>query len=97
MSTIDEDFILSMREYRARGMISQASLAKTLQGRGLSKMTQATIWSIEAGRRRVTLAEAINIALVLGFTIPGVDPADEVRALRRRIDRARMALDGEGD
>lgn len=64
--TASENFRLRMREVRERAGISQVALASRLAELGYGALKRDQIVAIEAGRRRVTLDDALAISAALG-------------------------------
>lgn len=78
---IDVDRLIGSRlvDLRSSSGVSQAYLAREMVGRGFSKWSQATVWSVEAGRRPIRLSEAIALATILGATVSDFNPNVELR------------------
>lgn len=64
----DTDARIGKRLQELRGELSQAALASAMAERG-HKWSQATVWSVETGRRPIRLAEADDVASICGFDI----------------------------
>ena len=64
----DTDARIGKRLATLRGDMSQAALAAAMAERG-HKWSQATVWSVEQGKRPIRLAEADDVASICGFDI----------------------------
>jgi kynureninase len=84
----DSDAQIGKRLAELRGDTSQANLAAAMAERG-HKWSQATVWSVEAAKRPLRLAEAADVAAILGI---------EVRELlvQDRVQKTLSALLHEG-
>lgn len=96
---------LSVARFRAASGLSQQQVADQMRELGW-RWVQPTVWSIEQGRRPLRLAEAADLAGVLGTEMdaflasPDEDPIErliaglvsEVAVLRRRRDDAEARL-----
>lgn len=77
-----------------RGELSQSALADRMRERGW-KWSQATVWSVEQGERPLRLAEAVDLAEVLGGRVPellGSERANAARMVRTLVEETVAAL-----
>lgn len=79
MDTRDERIgknILSLR-----GGMSQKEVAEKMAARGW-KWSQATVWSVEAGKRPIKFAEAVDICWIFGVQLSALEgDSDEMQAV----------------
>jgi len=102
MESRDADIGKSVLRLRTGAGISQQDVAQAMRDRGW-KWNQTTSWSIEANRRPLRLAEAVDLADVLGVRLDDLlhDPISAVLGesekrlgvLRSEQDRARWDAD----
>lgn len=64
----DTDARIGQRLQELRGNMSQAALGEAMAKRG-HKWSQATVWSVESGKRPIRLAEAADVADALGKSV----------------------------
>ena len=74
-----------------RGDLSQKDLAAAMKAKGW-KWSQATVWSIEKGERPLRLAEAEDVAAILGTSVMGLARAPLVA----KVDQAAKQLGRAG-
>ena len=88
-TSTDEAFAGAIKSARERAQKTQEQVAAEMQSRGFSNFHQATIYKIEKGDRKVTVAEALELARIVGDTLDALtDPdAHSVSASRRRLFR----------
>lgn len=90
----DTDERIGKRLAQLRGKTSQAALAADMANRG-HKWSQATVWSVETAKRPLRLAEAVDVAAILGVKVDALLVADAlgtaVEDARRKIGTAREA------
>lgn len=83
-----------------RGDMSQQALADKMRERGW-KWSQATVWSVEKGERPLRLAEAMDLAQILGIRdllqFGSTPKAHELLAAWRKLDTAKEALKAAGN
>jgi transcriptional regulator with XRE-family HTH domain len=89
---MDHDAVLArrVRELRVKAGLTQRQLADLMSGAGY-RMHQTTIAKIESGERPVVVGEAIQLAGVLGVTLPALltePPSDD----ERRLHEAQIAV-----
>lgn len=76
--------------------ISQAGLAEAMRARGHEKWSQATVWSIESGRRPLRLAEASALASILNTEVDdfllSTEANKTVQLLREEIENFNVQL-----
>lgn len=96
MATRDEQ--IGSNIVRLRGERSQQWLADNMRQRGW-KWAQATVWNVEKGERPLRLAEAEDVADILGVSIDRItqqpdvlDFEEQVRMWVRDIDSAYMRI-----
>lgn len=94
MSASDEQ--IGKRLNALRGDMSQAALAAAMADRG-HKWSQATVWSVETGKRPLRLAEAQDVSAALDVSVTELLRKDRVeeaaRAARSEIGGLLDALD----
>lgn len=73
----DTDARIGKRLQELRRDTSQANLAAAMAERG-HKWSQATVWSVETGKRPLRLTEANDVAGVLGITVQDLLAQDRV-------------------
>lgn len=94
-STPGEVFARRVRQVRQRRGLTQHAVADRLRALGVQSIDQTTLSKIESGVRRVTLDEALTLALALDvapvslFLPPGED--DTVRLAPERTEDAGTA------
>ena len=84
----DTDARIGKRLQELRGEMSQAALAAAMAERG-HKWSQATVWSVEQGKRPIRLAEADDVASICGFGIQALVVRD---ALGERLSEVPGAI-----
>lgn len=97
----DTDARIGKRLQELRGETSQAVLGAAMAERG-HKWSQATVWSVESAKRPLRLAEAEDVAEILGVAVgdllqrDGIDTASravqlEVDAANTKVEHLRLA------
>lgn len=86
----DTDARIGQRLQELRGNMSQAALGEAMVRRG-HKWSQATVWSVETGKRPIRLAEAADVADALGKSVQ--DLLAETEADRLASDYAQKLSD----
>jgi len=95
MSARDEE--IGRAVVALRGDRSQQALANAMRERGW-KWSQATVWSIETGERPLRLAEAEDLASVLGLGVFGIsdllrdEPAVQIESVSRATQASYDAI-----
>lgn len=85
-----EDVQIGERLQALRGpVISQAGLANAMKERGHDKWSQATVWSVEQGKRPLRLTEAAALAEILQAEVGDLLQSSEAS---RAMDKIRDAL-----
>lgn len=84
----DTDARIGKRLQELRGEMSQAALGAAMAERG-HKWSQATVWSVETGKRPMRLAEADDVASICGFGIQALVVRD---ALGERLSEVPGAI-----
>jgi|SRR5699024_10176739 len=94
----DTDARIGKRLGELRGEMSQASLAAAMAERG-HKWSQATVWSVESAKRPLRLAEALDVAGVLGVEVADLlqstaagEVIDGLRSALAEVDRIALIL-----
>lgn len=98
----DTDVRIGERLQQLRGEMSQAALAAAMAERR-HKWSQATVWSVESAKRPLRLAEAEDVADILGVTVAdllrrdGVEMASraaaaEIEAVNAKVEALRHAV-----
>ncbi len=88
--SVDTVFAAAVRGVREARGLSQEQLAREMNRRGHPSFQQTTVNKIEAGSRRVSIAEAAALAAALDASIAQlIDPAASAEAARA------FALEGE--
>lgn len=82
----DEDKSIGENVARLRGDRSQQLVADEMRSRGYD-WSQATVWSVEKGRRPLRFAEAAQLADILDVTVTDLLPEEKFRG-RRDLMRA---------
>lgn len=72
--TPDEDFARLLRVERLIAGLTQEQVVEEMNALGYSNFHQATVFKIEAGKRRVTVGEAHSLAQVLGIPLTHLLP-----------------------
>ena len=72
----DTDVRIGKRLQDLRGETSQAGLAAAMADRG-HKLSQATVWSVETAKRPLRLAEAEDVADILGVRVDALLARDD--------------------
>ena len=73
--TPDQDFARLLRVERLIAGLTQEQVVEKMSALGYSNFHQATVFKIEAGKRRVTVGEAHSLAQVLGIPLTHLLPA----------------------
>lgn len=68
MASSRYDALIGQNVTAFRGSRSQQSLADAMRARG-HRWSQATVWGVEKGKRPISLAEAVDLAEILGIQI----------------------------
>lgn len=84
----DFDAVIGANLKRIRGDMNQADLADEMKRRG-HKWSQATVWAVQRGERSLKLAEARDVAEVLGVRVEAFFLASEAE---KRFTDVRKAL-----
>lgn len=77
----DEDKTIGKNVARLRGDRSQQLVADEMRSRGYD-WSQATVWSVEKGRRPLRFAEAAQLADILDVAVTDMLPEDTFRGRR---------------
>lgn len=88
---IDDDRRIGENLARLRGSLTQQALANEMRLRGW-KWSQATVWSVEKAERPLRLAEALDVADILGCTVGDFGRLPIELALWHDLDEAREGL-----
>lgn len=84
----DFDAVIGANLKRLRGDTNQADLAEEMKRRG-HRWSQATVWAVQRGERSLKLAEARDLAEVLGVKVEAFFLASEAE---KRFTDVRKAL-----
>lgn len=79
-AAVDERFAANLRPAREHAGLSQEALAEAMRHLGFGSFTQQAIARIEAGRRRVSFAEAVALAQCVHTTADALSRPAEVAA-----------------
>lgn len=83
-ATSDSVFGARLRQAREASKLTQDSLAESMQNRGFD-FTQATIYKIESGKRKVSVGEALALAAIVNSDISALTAAaDQDLAVKRQ-------------
>lgn len=92
-----DDVQIGERLQALRGpVISQAGLANAMKERGHDKWSQATVWSVEQGKRPLRLTEAAALAEILQAEVGDLLQSSEASKTMDRIRDALVEVDRIG-
>lgn len=74
-------------------VLSQAGVAQAMKDRGHDKWSQATVWSVEAGKRPLRLSEAVSLASILSADVGDLVQSTEAGVTIAQLREAVLDVD----